>query len=54
MYAQADGAFEDTIVGLDEDALHIHVEFLRYDLGDLVYHTYAIDAIDLERYGEIK
>ena len=42
MYAEADGAVEDSVVGLDEDALHVYV------FADVPYRAERI----VRRYGE--
>ena len=54
VHTKADGAVKDSIIGFDEDTLHIHVEFLRNDVGYLVHHPYSINTLDIERYREVK
>ena len=54
MYAEANGAVEDSVVGLDEDALHVYVELLGDDIGNLIYHSHTINTLDVDGYGEVE
>ena len=48
VYAEAYGAFEDAVIGFNKNTLHIHIEFLRDDISDLIYHTHAINSFDAQ------
>ena len=54
VYAEAYGALKESIIGLDEYALHIHIELLRDDIGNLVYYTHTIDTLYTQRHREVQ
>ena len=43
---QFDGAFEDSVVGFEDDPSHIHRHIARYDLGQVVEKSGAVQAVD--------
>jgi hypothetical protein len=54
VHAEADSAIEDAVVGFDEYALHVYVEFLRDYVCNLIYNTHTIDTLDVYGYGEVQ